>query len=77
VTGNANTAAFTAWNPERPWQDTRGAVDLQRSAFGSAHIGGFNMCLADGSVRSVSYGIDPETHRRLGGRDDGLVVGDY
>jgi prepilin-type N-terminal cleavage/methylation domain-containing protein len=77
VTGNASTAAIRAWNPEPPWQDRRGAVDLMRSAFGSAHASGFNMCLADGSVRSVSYAIDPETHRGLGGRDDGIVVSGF
>jgi prepilin-type N-terminal cleavage/methylation domain-containing protein len=77
VTGNATTAAISALNTERPWQDTIGAIGLHQRAFGSAHVGGFNMCLADGSVRSISYGINLETHRGLGGRDDGLVVGDY
>ncbi len=77
VTGNAATAAITAFNTEPPWRDTPGAFNALRSAFGSAHAGGFNMCLADGSVRTFSYNIDPETHRPLGGRNDGLVVGDY
>ena len=45
-----------------------------RTLFGSAHPGGCNFALVDGSVRSISYGIDLETHRRLGNRRDGLVV---
>jgi hypothetical protein len=32
------------------------------------------MVFCDGSVRGIAYGIDLETHRRMGGRDDGLVV---
>jgi prepilin-type processing-associated H-X9-DG protein len=46
-------------------------------SFGSIHPGSFNISMADGSVRSISYNIDGETHRRLGGRDDGLVVGEF
>ncbi len=39
--------------------------------FGSAHAGGMNALLADGSVTSVNYEVDRETFNRLGHRDDG------
>ena len=58
----------------RPYRDTRGGFNTHRYSFGSAHPGGFNVVMCDGSVRSVSYTITFETHRRLGGRNDGLVV---
>ena len=32
------------------------------------------MVFSDGSVHTVSYGIDAETHRRLGNRRDDLPV---
>jgi len=55
-----------------PMQDTSGYQDSNR--FGSAHADSCNMCLCDGSVRAISYTIDPETHRRLGNREDGLPI---
>ncbi len=66
-----NTFA-TGYYPLPPLQDTPGLNDY--SGFGSAHSGGLNMSLCDGSVRWVSYTIDPEIHRRLGNREDGLPV---
>ncbi len=50
------------------------ADEFQTRAFGSAHEGACHMALCDGSVRSVGYSVDVETHRRLGNRRDGQVV---
>lgn len=55
-----------------PLQDTPGIQCDER--FGSAHSGGINMAFCDGSVRSISYSIASETHRRLGNRKDGMPI---
>ena len=52
-----------------PQQDTIGSTPV---VFGSAHIAAFNMAMADGSVKSVTYDIDLPTHKSLGDRADGL-----
>jgi prepilin-type processing-associated H-X9-DG protein len=59
-------------NAANPMQDRNG-VDRFNN-FGSAHANGFNMVMCDGSVHSITYSIDLELHRRLGVRNDGLVV---
>jgi prepilin-type N-terminal cleavage/methylation domain-containing protein/prepilin-type processing-associated H-X9-DG protein len=56
----------------QPRQDRYGYPN--RSAFGSAHSGGFNMAMCDGSVHTVSYDIDATTHRWLANRFDGNVA---
>ena len=43
-------------------------------AFGSPHPPGCGMAMADGSVRTVDYSIDPIAHRRLASRNDGAIV---
>jgi hypothetical protein len=53
-----------------PMKDTPGLVLYD--SFGSAHDAGCFMAFCDGSVQLISYAIDPETHRRLGNRMDGM-----
>lgn len=43
--------------------------------FGSAHPSALNMAFNDGHVARISYSIDPEVHRGLGNRHDGLPLG--
>ena len=45
-----------------------------KKLFGSSHTGIFNVALADGSVRSLSYSIDPIAFRYLGNINDGQVI---
>jgi len=42
--------------------------------FGSSHSGGLNICLADGSVRFLSFNVPLVTFQRLNQRNDGQVV---
>jgi prepilin-type N-terminal cleavage/methylation domain-containing protein/prepilin-type processing-associated H-X9-DG protein len=69
---NTDLMRSTHLNFGPPRQDQRGLEKI--AVFGSAHAAGCNFAMCDGSVRTISYDIDPETHRRLGNRRDGLPV---
>ena len=45
--------------------------------FGSSHATVFQIALADGSVRSVSYSVDKRTFEWLGDIDDSQVISEY
>ena len=55
-----------------PQEDRPGLQD--DLIYGSAHPSGFHMTMCDASLRTISYKIDPEVHRRLGNRMDGEPV---
>ena len=57
-----------SWSFNPPMQDRAGYPDFHR--WGSVHAGGFNVALCDGSVRSIGYSIDRDTHKYLCNRKD-------
>lgn len=68
-----NEAAFVGFNRDHcrstfnpPQQDTSGfRADHE---FGGPHSGGFNMSFCDGSVRFISFEVDPKVHAQSGNR---------
>jgi prepilin-type processing-associated H-X9-DG protein len=42
--------------------------------FGSAHLDGFQMAFCDGSVKLMSFSLDPTIHKYLGNRKDGHPI---
>jgi prepilin-type processing-associated H-X9-DG protein len=60
----------TTFDP--PYRHRRG-FDADFS-FGGPHASGFNMVLADGSVRPIRFTVSTTIHQRLGSRKDGNVI---
>jgi prepilin-type processing-associated H-X9-DG protein len=56
-----------------PMPDAFGHEETSR--FGSAHPGGFNAAMCDGSVQTIAYEIDEVAYRALGSRDGGESSG--
>jgi prepilin-type N-terminal cleavage/methylation domain-containing protein/prepilin-type processing-associated H-X9-DG protein len=65
-----DTIRSTRQSPEQDYFGTEPEEEL----FGSSHPGNFNAVFADGSVRTIRYGLDPEIFYRLGDINDGEVV---
>jgi len=76
-----NTSGFEVFRSRQPLQ-SRGEKDppavaagpLDVGGFGSAHPGGANFCLADGSCRMITEDIDPAAFKQLGHRSDGELI---
>lgn len=55
-----------------PLRDRAGVAEISR--FGGAHAAGVQVVFGDGSVRQLSYSIDPITFQRLSSRRDGTPI---
>lgn len=72
VRGMGDARANPVWT-RVPLPDLKAWGDGQLR-FGSSHPAGFNMCLADASVRFIPYNIDGVLFARLGCRNDGISI---
>jgi prepilin-type N-terminal cleavage/methylation domain-containing protein len=63
----------TRWSTQG-WVPLPDGWNSHSSRFGSSHPNGCHFIFCDGSLRDVSYTIDPEVHRRLGNRQDGQII---
>lgn len=67
IGADTDTARWTQ-NPPTPDSQQPG------NNFGSPHNNHCLMIACDGSIKRISYDIDPETHSRLGNRKDGQIA---
>lgn len=88
---NGNCVDETALSGRWPMNDTTGTIDQRGEALSSAHPGGAQVLLHDGSVRFLSETIDfvknagtanntsavDSTYERLLARNDGQPIGDF
>jgi prepilin-type processing-associated H-X9-DG protein len=75
-TGFNNDISRSTFNPplqDRPFSQVQPVLHAHR--FGSPHPGGFNVVLADGSVRLVSYLVNLDVFRAYGHRTSPVVGG--
>jgi prepilin-type N-terminal cleavage/methylation domain-containing protein/prepilin-type processing-associated H-X9-DG protein len=68
---DADVVRYTIRPPAPDYSAASGDGD---GRFGSSHTGVFNVVFADGSVRSVSFTINPTVFAYLGHKSDGQVI---
>jgi len=72
VQGTNNDMVRTGYR--QPCKDEADTAPGNELAFGSSHLAGLAMAFGDGSVRWITYGIEPAVHASLSNRKDGKVV---
>jgi prepilin-type N-terminal cleavage/methylation domain-containing protein/prepilin-type processing-associated H-X9-DG protein len=74
--GQDSPAVQEAAKRNLPWSDPSGNCREcgMWDFFGSAHPGGYNVVLCDGSVRVIKYSVDLTTWQNMVARNDGQVV---
>ena len=78
VAGTEYTEGLGSTGPKlNAWRDLTISGRIAEAGFGSYHIGGAQVALADGSVRFVSENINITTWNALGSRGKGEVVSEY
>lgn len=80
TTGNAGVFRVVDGTYYKPYGGSGGTAFTNASndnAFGSQHVGGAQVLLADGSVRFINQNIDGNTYSALGSRNGGEVVGEF
>lgn len=70
-TGQQDDIVRTTKAPPRPDTPGGGLQQPEVDIFGSAHTGGLHMVMCDSAVSFISFDIDANTHKALGGRRDG------
>lgn len=75
-TMNTCLTPYTPQTPALPGCTNRNNWNLSWG-FRSAHTGGAQFLLGDGSVRFISQNIDYNTYQYLGRRNDGKVIGEF
>ena len=71
---NPDILRFSGYTPLDLWPPCPDTPGLYYTAFGSAHANGFQMAFCDGSVQMLNYTINPEVHRCLANRKDGMTI---
>ncbi len=65
------------WGAPNNFRSFTLGINQSPQGFGSPHVGGMHVLMADGGVRFISNNISPQTLQNLGNPRDGQAVGEF